>query len=259
MKERVLLMGPPGSGKTYQLVKVILYLEELGIPIYTVDLEDKLEPMVLGLVGRIPSNMKLYTGFSWEELKTGYVGKDGKYQNSILNNIEELAKPDEWIAIDRVDLSWPWVQRWFTQQKYEQELADRLMDKSKEMKKPSMFIPRFDQGSWQVINEQYESFMLSILYKYRCNVLLTTGIRGADENSPLDIYGNLKVMPRGQKEIGHQPHSVFLLTQEKVGRNVTWHITTGKDLPKRTLFERDELFDFSLQYLSEYYQPEGGK
>jgi len=256
MKERILLMGPPGSGKTYQLVKVALYLEELGIPIYAIDLEDKLEPMVLGLVERIPSNMKLYTAFSWEELKTGYV-KDNAHIKSVLNEIEDLVKPGEWIAIDRVDLSWPIVQRWFTQQKYNEELADRLMEKSKQLKGSSMHIPRFDQGSWQVINEQYESFILSILYKHRCNILLTTGIRGADENNPLDIYGSLRVMPRGQKEIGHQPHSVFLLTQEKVGRSITWRITTGKDLPNRELFERDELLDFSISYLGNYYKPEG--
>ena len=211
---------------------------------YAIDLEDKMEAMLLGL-GDNPKNLKLYTAFTWEELKAD--------NDSVLNKIEEMAKPDEWIAIDRVDLAWPLVQRWFTQQKYEEELSTRMMQKSKEMKKSSMFIPRFDQGSWQVINEQYESFILSILYKLRCNVIMTAGVKGADDNAPIDIYATLGVTPRGQKEIGHQPHSVFLLFQKKSGKAITWHATTGKDIPNRIQFDKDELWDFSVQYLGLYY------
>jgi len=244
MHERTLLFGPPGSGKTRQLVNVIKYLEDLGIPVYAIDLEDKMEAMLLGL-NESPKNLKLYTAFSWEELKTD--------NNSVFNQIEKQVKPDQWIAIDRVDLSWPLVQRWYTQQKYNEELATKMLETAKAMKKSSMFIPRFDQGSWQVINEQYESFMLSILYRFRCNVIMTSGVKGADDNAPIDIYAALGVTPRGQKELGHQPHSTFLLFQKKSGRDITWHISTGKDLPNRVQFDKDELFDFSLQYLGLYY------
>ena len=250
MKERILLMGPPGSGKSYQLLKVAQYLNEIGTPIYTMDLEDKLEATLSGL-GGIPSNMHLYVTFDWDK-KT-----DKDYVGGVKQTIEDItnkAKPGEWIAIDRADLMWPMVQRWFTQKKYDEELADRMMQKSMDMKKASMFIPRFDQGSWQVINEQYESQILNILYKSRCNILLTTGIRGIGEENPLDI-GRLGVLPRGQKELGHQPHSVFLLGQQKTGRVLTWKITTAKDIPNRVVFDNDELMDFALQYVALYYDP----
>lgn len=253
MFERVLLMGPPGTGKSYQLIKIAQFLEEYGIQIYTIDLEDKLEATLEGL-GGIPKNMHLYISFAWDERKDGNIA--GLKQN--VNEIEGLINPGDWIAIDRMDLAWSKVQDWFTQEKYQQELADRLLEKSKQMKKSSMFIPRFDQGSWQVINEQYDNLMMRVLYKSRCNILLTAGIKGVDQNSPIDI-GRLGILPRGQKELGHQPHSVFLLTQKKVGREITWHITTDKDLPGRDFFEHDELLDFSLQYLNLYYQPEKRK
>lgn len=125
-----------------------------------------------------------------------------------------------------------------------------MMEVSKKMTKVSMFVPRFDQGSWQVINEQYESFMFGILYRMRANVLLTSGIKGLDENSPQDIFGNLGVLPRGQKELGHQPNSVFLLHQRKRGRGITWHVATAKDLPGREYYEGELLFDFAIQYLA---------
>ena len=249
MKERILLEGPPGAGKSLQLINIANYLNELGkIPIYVIDLEDKLEATLLSL-GDIPTNMKLFISFSWDDPIVDNIG--GFKQ--IVDKIEKLVKPGDWIAVDRADLAWPRVQNWFTQEKYKQSLAERMMDKAKQMTKSSMFIPRFDMGSWQVINEQYDSVILKVLYKSRCNVLLTSGIKSADESSPMDI-GRLGVLPRGQKELGHQPHSVFLLTQRKRGREITWHIQTDKDLPGREMFDGEELIDFSIQYLSQYYQ-----
>ena len=167
-RERILFMGGPGGGKSHQLIKVCKYLETKEIPVFCIDCEDKLEATLKGM-GGMPSNLKLYVAIGWEEVKEA------------TKKIEEEIKPGNWIMIDRVDLTWPGVQRWYTQGKYDEELADRLMAKAKEMKKPSMFIPRFDQGAWQVINEQHETFMLKILYRHRTSVLLTAGIRGLRE------------------------------------------------------------------------------
>ena len=253
MRERILLIGPPGSGKSEQLLNVASYLEEDGIPMYVIDLEDKLEAMLLNR-DNPPQNIILYTTFNWDKEKSSKNNNQGGLKQ-VTDDIIDKVKPGDWIGVDRVDLSWPMVQRWFTQEKYNESLGEKLMTTSKQMTKKSMFIPRFDQGSWQVINEQHEEFMNKILYLSRCNVLLTSGIKGLDENSPLDI-GRFGVLPRGQKELGHQPHSLFLLFQAKEGREVAWKISTDKDLKKRTYFERNDLTDFAIQYLSLYYTPE---
>ena len=143
MKERILLMGPPSSGKTFQLLRVYDTLTEQGVDCHIIDLEDKVEASIISQGLKLPKNFSVAT--SWEEYREAVSGIN--------------LKPNNWVLVDRVDLSWPAVQRWFTQQKYEEELADRMLKKSLEMKKSSMFIPRFDQGSWQVINEAYESTM----------------------------------------------------------------------------------------------------
>ena len=238
MKERMLLMGPPSAGKTYQLIKIYQAVTDMGVGCYVIDLEDKFEAAILG--NELPLPNLFNVTVEWEE-----------YQEAI----DKISlPPDSWILVDRVDLSWPMVQRWFTQKKYEEELAERMMKKALEMKKPSMFIPRFDQGSWQVINEAYESIMLKLLYRSRCNVVMTAGIRGIEDSNPRDILGHLGIAPRGQKELPHQPHSAFLLDVKKRGKDLAWYITTAKDLQNRKWFDGEECFDFYIQYVFEYWK-----
>jgi len=237
-RERILLMGSPGTGKTKQLLDVAAYLEDIDKGIEIIDLEDKISAYIKSS-GLMPTKMELQVALTWDDLIDA------------LDKIESRIKPDSWIGIDRIDLAWEYVQRWYTNKRYEETLASKIMSTAISMgKKKSMFVPRFDEGSWQVINENYTEFIGGVLYRTRCNIILTAGIK--DAQSSIDIFGNLGVVPRGQKEIGHQPHSVFLLSQKKETSR-SWTITTAKDLPGRKVFAGDTLFDFADQYLAEYY------
>ena len=257
MREKILLMGPPGSGKSHQAVKVVKLLEDYNVPVFIIDLEDKMGAM-LEAMGAMPKNLLLYKAFEWTEEEAK--DSDGGLLE-VMTSIEKESNPGDWIIVDRVDLTWNMVQRWFVREKFKMDLASKMVEKSKSMTKGSMFMPVFDQGSWQVINENYEGFIHRLLYRSRCNILVTTGIKGADQSSPVDIYGNLGVLPRGQKEIGHQPHSVFLLGMRSEydantrKYNLTWNITTGKDLPGRDYFDKEELDDFAIEYLALHYNP----
>ena len=237
--ERILLMGPPAAGKTFQVLQVYQYLIEQGIQCHIIDLEDKMEAAISG--SDLPLPEKFDVTLSWEDYAAA---------------VDSISlPPNSWIFVDRIDLSWSMIQRWFTQQKYGEELSTRLLKKSQGLKKSSMFIPTFDQGSWQVINENYESTMLKLLYRSRCNALMTCGIKGIDEDNPLDVFAHLGVTARGQKELPHQPHSVFLLSVKKRGRDLSWHITTAKDLKNRVWFDNDDCYDFYLQYVAEHWKP----
>ena len=232
------MIGPPNSGKSYQLLKIYLALQELKKKMFLVDLEDKLEATMIGL--KVPVPKDLYIPLTWEE-----------YRETV-DDILTKAKEGDWIGVDRVDLTWPMDQRSFSQQKYKKELADRLLEKSKALTKPSMFTPRFDKGDWQPINEAYDSTMLKLLYRSRCNIVMTAGIRGIEDDNPLDVFGHLGVAPRGQKELAHQPHSAFLLHLKVQNKELSWLISTGKDLPGRELFDSNLLFDIWLQYLNQF-------
>lgn len=249
MREKILLMGSPGTGKSTQVYLISKFLADLGKRLEVIDCEDKFESLCISEEGSVPKNITLQVATEWPEILEA------------TEHIMSRVKSDDWIAVDRADLAWPAVQRHYTLIKYKQSLGAKLIASAIDIKKRAMFIPRFDQGDWQPVNESYDGdFMHQLLFKSRCNIVLTTGIKGVDEGSPLDIFGNLGVLPRGQKEIGHQPNSVFLLHQKKEKSNqpphemvTSWHIVTAKDLKSRRRFEGEELFDFSLQYLTNYY------
>lgn len=238
--ERILLFGAPGTGKSLQLIKTCEFISPTKM--YVIDLEDKMSKMLRGM-GGIPPNMNLQVAFDWEEYKVA------------AENVIKSVKPGEWIGIDRIDLSWPYVQRWYTQEVFNESLSDKMIEIAKVGKnKNAMLAARMDKGGWQRINEEYDSLFLRLFYKTRANLILTAGIKAAGE-AKQDTLGNLDVLPRGQKEIAHQPHSLFWLHQKKSGRILTWHITTGKDLESRKpYFDEEELFDFPAQYLANYYQ-----
>ena len=232
--ERILLMGGPGSGKSTQMLHCISYLQDKGARCHILDCEDKLIATTSGMDGKWPV---VHVSVFWEDMLTS------------MDILVKEAKPEDWVFVDRVDLSWSEVQRWYTAARYKKDLGEKLMAASVAMgTKSSMDMPRFDEGAWQTINENYYFWMQTLLYRLRCNLVLTAGIRVAED---YDVFGHLKVAPRGQKELPHQPHTAILLhqTYDKVEKEKKWLMTTGKDLPGRLYYENEPVLDFAIQYL----------
>ena len=234
VRERLLLMGPPDSGKTYQLIQVYLALKDIGIEMALFDMEDKLSAFLSAK--KIPFPKFFQSCLTWEEYVDAVSAID--------------IKPGGWIGIDRMDLNWSRVQDWYSREKYDRDLAEQLIGRDKLLTKRATFIPRFDESSWQTINANYDESFYKLVYRTRCNIVMTSGIQDIPEGK-FDTFG-LGVSPRGQKELGHQPHTVFLLVQRQQLNRRYWEITTAKDLPNRPLFHKEELFDIWYQYLVNY-------
>lgn len=246
VRERTLFMGGPGTGKTTTMLKVGEYFHnELKRQIFAIDLEDKMEATCEGEYGKIPP---------WLKLNVAVEGKTQQWEKlrEISNNIINLAHPGDCILFDRIDISWVAVRRWYSQQKFKIDLAERMLDSSKALgKKSTMFTPEFDQGGWEVINENYSSVVLKLLYGADCNIFMTSGIMDASTAS-MDVF-SIGIKPRGQPDLGHQPHNAFLLHQhrekQKEGSSKTdWLVTTAKDIKGRPTFDSQSI-DFVSQYL----------
>ena len=235
--ERDLLIGGPSTGKTHQLICLARWLEDKGKEMWLMDCEDKVAIM-LGCMEDPPTNIHLSVAVNWDEIKAA------------LDRWEKEVKPRSVVAVDRIDLWWRDVQHWYSQKRYEEELADRMVSTVSAIKKRIMYAPRFERGDWSPINEQYNTAMWKLLYGFRSHVVMTAGVRGvgSDEVSPFEVFGHLGITPRGQNELAHQPNTAFLLRVEKVNRELIWRITTAKPISGRPVFEDEVLFDWAQQY-----------
>ena len=245
MREKILLMGGPGTGKTHQLMETCRWVEERGKEFWVLDMEDKVNTFLLGPEDT-PKNLRLSVALNWEEVR------------ALIDDWKTKIKPGNWVAVDRVDILWPMVQRWYVQERYKEELADRMLKSAKAITGSAMMIPRFAEGAWQVINEHYDYVIFNLLYGFRCHVLLTAGVRAPqDDVSPYEVFSNVGVAPRGQKELPHQPNTALLLSnkteRDRIG-NVTrsWYYTTAKDIKGREYVDQEMLLDFTVQYLERY-------
>lgn len=234
MPERILVIGPPGAGKSYNLLKIARFVQPSGAQVHVLD-TDGAYPRMLKEFPDL-QNVHATFAYDWQD----YVGW--------LESTLKVAVPGrDWVAVDRVDKAWQRVQNFVSEEVYEQSLAERLLEARKRMKKRAMVVSPSDQADWQTINAQYSGWFLQLMYKTRCHIYLVASVRTVreeDEEEVKDLYGAYGVRPEGQKALAYEPDTVFLLTC----RRRQWFITIIKDRG-RPYYERQPLADLAKQYL----------
>ena len=102
---------------------------------------------------------------------------------------------------------------------------------------------------WSVINKLYDDWILPIIYRVKCHVYAATDVDPLDKNvknaEMQQLFGKLGVKPAGQKGLGGQHHSIFLL----IPGEDRWFITTIKDRADRPYFKKTPLISLHTQYL----------
>ena len=237
MRERILVLGGPGSGKTWGWLKLANYFK--GSQFYVIDSEIGGERSLQ----EFPDirNVHLYPVTDWTEYR--------KAQKEIVDKVVE----GDWIVLDMADKAWTAVQRYFIGEIFDQEMGAYFLEARKKLKRDakSLFAGR-DAAlkgwtDWPTINRLYEDFMLPIVYRNPANLYLVTAgqaVSEEDEKEVRELYGPYGVRPAGQKSLGHQPDTVLLLAHAKDG----YYLTTIKDRGGRNYFDRTRLHNLAIQY-----------
>jgi len=166
----------------------------------------------------------------------------------------ESAKGDDWIVVDMIDSAWSGVQRYFVGEVFDKGMGEYFLNVRKQLqaasKSPRSIMQSAFRGwlDWAVINRLYEDWMLPIVHKTNCHLYLATKaqpVTAEDDPATKAVFGELGVRPSGQKHLGHQVHTCFLLTYDNKD---TWYITTAKDRSKRSYFKKTKLTSLYLQY-----------
>ena len=254
VRERILVTGVTGSGKSYQWLKLAESLLPTGAKFRVIDTDEAipymLETQFPHLKPENKGNVYVYPGSDWKGLKEGLAKIEKE------NPVEK-----DWLIIDMADAPWSSVQRYFTSQVFDESMGEYFLQIRKAIyekggigkdgKAVSSIVREGLSGwvDWVVINRLYEDWVLPIIYRIKCHVYAATKVQTLPKNEKdseiLALYGGLGIRPAGQKNLGHQMHTIFLF---KPGLD-KWFITTIKDRANRKYFKNVPFTSFFKQYL----------
>jgi len=237
MRERILVMGGPGSCKTYGWLRLANHFK--GATFYVIDSEIGAERSLKEFPQL--TNVRIFPVVDWTEYRDA--------QKKIAGQCAE----GDWVVIDMVDKAWSAVQKYYIGEIFDQDMGEYFLEARKKIKKDakSLFAGR-DAAlkgwtDWPVVNRLYEDFIFSLVYRVPAHLYMATAgqaVSDDDAQDVRDLYGPHGIRPSGQKQLAYQPDTVFLLTHRKDGH----YITTVKDRGGRRYFDHQKLINFPIQY-----------
>jgi len=258
--ERILVYGYPGSGKSYQFLKIADFMLKFNpkAKCYIFDTDDAYTRMLfsdrfshlpaadsdLGMEIGSSGNCYVYPVFEWPEWEEK------------LERIYKKVKPGDWVCVDRADVLWEAIQEYYVEQVFGAKMGDYFLRARMEMQqlvekggkeKKNLVVLEGDKD-WQVINRLYKQLWTKMIAPgFPAHLYVATvakEIQKRDEQIIKDTYGWIGAQPGGQKHLAYQVHTVLYLSNHKD----EWFVTTIDDR-EREYFDREELHSLPTQYL----------
>lgn len=232
LKERILLYGGPGSGKTHAYLTIASLLQHYGHPGKMRIMESDLgsTQRMHALVFPHLANIEIAPCEEWED-----------YEKA-LERFRKASLPHDWIVLDLSCRSWDAVQEAYSQAVYKKDLADHMLSERQKHKGGAI-----DQAGWGVIKSMYRAFVRDLLLVPKCNVLMCatadqlSDTDNAITRSTFDWVGH---KPAGEKKFAHHPDTVIYFQQRRGG--VYW-AQTIKDRGRQRMDQ--EIKFFATEYL----------
>ncbi|HUW56761.1 MAG TPA: AAA family ATPase [Planctomycetota bacterium] len=240
LRERILVMGGFGTGKTSDWLNIAKWSKETGSDarFYVLDTDASVSHMLTVPGGQYEGldNVVLYECFDWME----YVG-------ALKASIAAHRPGLDWIVVDFVGTAWEAVQEYYVQERYQaDDLAEFFMEQALAR---SSKAPLDGWKDWSVINRLYKSFQNALIHKHSAHLFLTSGVKVIGDNEDRSVralFGPHGVRPVGQKHLGHIPHTVLYAQAIRPGEIF---VTTIKDRERRILDGTVQQGEFALDYL----------
>jgi len=272
--ERILAMGITGSGKSYQWLKLAQALKPLGAKFRCIDTDNDIDYMLRtqfkDLLPENGGNVYVHPAFDWPEYEHSVKWVQQILTPDQLKNMDKYlvaahnapVRRIDWVVTDKINNAWRTVQRYFIGKVFGEDTGEYFLQIRKEMQDglrktargamPSSPMMEGLDGwkDWSVINKLYDDWILPIIYRVHCHVYAAADVEQLDTRTVkdpevLNLFGDLKIKPVGQKGLGGQHHTILLYVP---GRD-KWLITTIKDRAGRPYFDKIQLTSFYLQYL----------
>lgn len=239
-RERVILFGAGGSGKTNAILKI---LERTTGKFWILDND------ISAAYGRA-----LETDFAHVPMERfEIIELDGGWNEFVekLNYVLEHADPkNDWIVVDSATPTWDDAQSWFTETTMDMTYAEYVAKVRAETSNVSDFSKVLAaDGRWTIINKEYFEKFYGALKRWKGHFILTAEVtalgKDADETER-ELFGHLGVFPKGQKRLHYIGHTTILLSKRAKG---AYTATTIKDRNREEMEYFEYGDDFAIGYL----------
>lgn len=239
-RERILLMGSFGSGKSNAWCTVAAWLRRTKSPakVYVVDTDHAVDRLSEGYDGFF-DNVVHADVWDYEET------------DKALDKFKK-AKPtkEDWLVVDLANKLWQFAQNYYIDETFGKDAATYYLEFKKAGGKGNPLSQEAFGANWQVINYQYDALMQKV-QRWPGHVLFcvpaepTSTGAGGDDKDTIAMYGKHGVKPAGQKALGFQFFTVIWMIPKG---NEKWEFSTIKDL-NRERPQKQPISDFVMDYL----------
>jgi hypothetical protein len=234
-RERILVMGYWKVGKSKTWLDIVRWIikTKSDAKVYVLDTDyavDRMSEQIEGFEKVV----------EWIDVNDDW--------RTLVNGTQDFAKkvqPQDWMVVDMANGPWDYVQAYYTEQVFEKPIDQFFLDQKKAGGKG---LAGAYGENWGIINKLYRGWIMPYL-QAPCHKLVCVPAdridRDNDGKELQDLFGRYGVKPVGQKALGHQFHSVLLLSKGGPGK---YTISTVGDRGRDEL--KDEpISDFVMQYL----------
>lgn len=229
-RERILVMGSPGTGKTTAWMSLARKLPEATF--YVLDSDYSVERFLATDYADL-TNVVVYLVPEWQDWLDAIADASAK------------ATRDDWLVFDMLPPAWDAVQEWYTEKVFGASIDDFFLEARVAQKKGSAFDGRKD---WGIINKLYKSKINQTILQFHGHFFATADVKALsedDDKAIKGVFGTYGVRPGGQKHTGHLVATILLMTKKRIGE---FYMTTIKDRGRREV-ENAPVKDLATSYL----------
>ena len=255
-RERILLYGAPGAGKTYAWLGIadLSQKTKSSAHFHVIDTDRAALRMMRGPTAEFGhlDNVTIYQARNVDQAE--------KIAGKILADVTE----DDWIVIDMLSNIWDGMSNWWISNVFDESPVDYwastrkriLTTKEETGKGDSKEFGGQDSVDWQYITKAYLSWELPITIDAPCHVFATAAEMEIQKRFDPDgekraQYVSTGFMaPRGQKLTEHRFHSVLRITSLTSFKETTRELTMHKDRVPESVWQAFEGRGLSMQLRS---------
>ena len=235
--ERILCLGPPGSGKTTNILNIAKFAKMSNSPakFWLADSDFAIARMLPSYPG---INAEVFPLYDWDDYKS--------FKNTVLAN----ASPDDWVCVDFIGSAWNAAQAAYVDNIFGKEQGEYFLEARKKLADGTKEKSSWEENQWMVINPMYSDWIRPLLYKGRYHVYGTAKSemmtdKGQEDQNLRNLFLPYATKPVGQKFLAFEFHTVLIANRRLTGERV---LTTVKDR-ERTELRGQAINNFTVDYL----------